>query len=103
MSTITRKTGMSGQRGQLRATADGRPRKASAPSTSPDAMTAERIRTRAYEIYQKRNGNGSSGDATSDWLEAERELNGAAAEPSAAAEIEIRADARGQALLASDE
>lgn len=36
----------------------------------------ERIRRRAEEIYEKRKAAGeeSSGDALSDWLEAEREI-----------------------------
>lgn len=37
----------------------------------------ERIRRRAQEIYEKRKaaGEGSSGDALSDWLEAEKEIS----------------------------
>jgi len=34
--------------------------------------TEEQIRARAYEIYLRRNGG--SGDALSDWTQAEREL-----------------------------
>ena len=37
----------------------------------------DRIRARAYEIFAARNANGGQGDATSDWLQAERELTGA--------------------------
>lgn len=37
-------------------------------------VTPERIRVRAYEIYQARNG--APGDADSDWCQAERELSG---------------------------
>lgn len=37
-----------------------------------DGVTPERIRERAFAIYQSRRGNG--GDAVSDWLQAEREL-----------------------------
>jgi hypothetical protein len=40
--------------------------------------TAEQIRARAYQIYQKRNGNGVSGDQLTDWLQAEHELTDAA-------------------------
>ncbi len=44
-------------------------------------ITPERIRVRAYEIFQARNGG--PGDADSDWAQAERELNGhASSEPS---------------------
>ncbi|NUQ52985.1 MAG: DUF2934 domain-containing protein [Phycisphaerales bacterium] len=39
-------------------------------------ITPDRIRLRAYEIYQARNGG--PGDAQSDWAQAERELNGRA-------------------------
>lgn len=40
-------------------------------------ITPDRIRVRAYEIYQARNG--APGDAVSDWAQAERELNGGSA------------------------
>lgn len=46
----------------------------SAPTRSP--ASPERIRARAYEIYLKRCNDGQGGDALSDWLQAERELNG---------------------------
>ncbi|MFG0285907.1 MAG: DUF2934 domain-containing protein [Phycisphaerales bacterium JB039] len=36
-------------------------------------ITPDRIRLRAYEIYQARNG--APGDEVSDWLQAEAELN----------------------------
>ncbi len=39
-------------------------------------VTPERIRARAYEIYQSRNGG--PGDEASDWIQAERELTGEA-------------------------
>lgn len=39
----------------------------------------ERIRFRAYELYEKRNGG--AGDAESDWYEAEAELRSSSAEP----------------------
>ena len=38
--------------------------------------TSDRIRERAYEIFRDRKGG--PGNATSDWLQAERELNAAA-------------------------
>lgn len=37
-------------------------------------VTSDRVRVRAYEIYQARIG--ALGDAESDWHQAERELNG---------------------------
>jgi hypothetical protein len=37
-----------------------------------DSVNAERVRERAYAIYQSRQGG--AGDAESDWLQAEREL-----------------------------
>jgi hypothetical protein len=49
-----------------------------------EGLTTERIRERAYAIYQSRQGG--AGDATSDWLQAERELAAeAAGRPSSAA------------------
>jgi hypothetical protein len=39
------------------------------------SVVRERIQTRAYEIYLARNGG--SGDALSDWLQAEREIGSA--------------------------
>jgi hypothetical protein len=39
-------------------------------------ISEERIRIRAFEIYQARNGG--PGDALSDWLQAKRELESAA-------------------------
>lgn len=49
-----------------------------------DGVNAERVRERAYAIYQSRQGG--AGDATSDWLQAERELAAeAAGRPSSAA------------------
>ncbi len=47
-------------------------------------ITPERIRVRAYEIYQARNGN--PGDPESDWCQAARELNGTCCSESAASE-----------------
>lgn len=43
------------------------------PRARTTQITPERIRARAYEIYEARNG--APGDPTSDWLQAERELN----------------------------
>lgn len=63
-------------------------------------VTSERIRARAFEIYQARNGNGGTGDAVSDWAQAERELNGSGLERSVASDIESKSQARGERLLA---
>jgi len=46
---------------------------------APQDIGEDRIRVRAYEFYQKRNGK--AGDAESDWYRAEAELKGDAAEP----------------------
>lgn len=45
---------------------------ASATSAPADEMMYDRIRQRAYEIYQARNG--AAGDEVDDWLVAEREV-----------------------------
>lgn len=45
----------------------------------PDRVSSrsiERVRARAYELYTQRMHHGGWGDALSDWLSAERELNG---------------------------
>lgn len=47
-------------------------------------ITPDRIRIRAYAIYQARNGG--PGDESSDWCEAERELNGQSSSPCAGRE-----------------
>lgn len=66
-------------------------------------ITPDRIRIRAYEIFLARNGG--PGDATADWCQAERELNGKAdAGPacgdsiadSAVLEVKSRSDVRRQ-------
>lgn len=40
----------------------------------PRRDTTDLIRERAYQIFETRNGNGGTGDAMSDWLQAEQEL-----------------------------
>lgn len=52
--------------------------KTQSPSVSSltEAVLEERIRGRAFEIYTARAANGAPGDAVSDWLQAEREING---------------------------
>lgn len=50
----------------------------SQPAT-PRGTGEDRIRVRAFELYEKRNG--APGDAESDWYRAETELKGDAAEP----------------------
>lgn len=65
------------------------PRTSSRSRTGCDQdVTPEAIRARAYEIYMSRRGSGVPGDPLSDWLQAE---------------CEIRALARGEALLAGEQ
>ena len=56
----------------------GRKRKPEDQIGSTDARgggpTAERIRQRAHEIYERRQALGLPGDAEGDWLQAEAEL-----------------------------
>ncbi|HSG66566.1 MAG TPA: DUF2934 domain-containing protein [Gammaproteobacteria bacterium] len=40
----------------------------------PEPPTEERVRLLAYHLYERRQADGASGDAASDWLEAERLL-----------------------------
>lgn len=46
------------------------------PSTTVSEVkpSADQIRRRAYEIYQERLARGIRGDATTDWLQAERDI-----------------------------
>ena len=46
---------------------------------SGGGSTAERIRERAHEIYERRTALGQPGDADGDWLQAEAELGSQAA------------------------
>ena len=48
------------------------------PST-PQVIGEDRVRVRAYELYQKRNG--APGDPESDWYRAEAELRDEAEQP----------------------
>ncbi len=64
-------------------------------------IPADRVRSRAYEIYLGRQGAAGAGDATSDWLQAERELNGESPDPTVSRAAEGRSHARGETLLAS--
>ena len=47
---------------------------------SEGGPTAERVRRRAHEIYERRRAEGLPGDAEGDWLQAEAEL-GSRAQP----------------------
>lgn len=49
------------------------------------AVTPQEVRARAYQMYlERKNSPGNTpGDAVSDWLRAERELNGARDAPAA--------------------
>jgi Protein of unknown function (DUF2934) len=46
---------------------------------SGGGSTAERVRQRAHEIYERRTALGLPGDAEGDWLQAEAELGSQAA------------------------
>lgn len=46
---------------------------------SGGGSTAERVRQRAHEIYERRTALGLPGDAEGDWLQAEAELGSPAA------------------------
>jgi hypothetical protein len=101
MSTISRKGAVPGFGAESRApvlAAGGREGAGAAAKTSAK-VTFERIQARAYEIFRSRNSG--PGDAVSDWLTAERELNGSAPSATAGVEVEARQRARGEALLAS--
>jgi hypothetical protein len=39
-----------------------------------DQPSEERIRVLAYQLYERRQADGASGDAATDWIEAERLL-----------------------------
>lgn len=95
MSTMTRKSGTTGQQAESRAARDG------VTTAVSGEMTREQVQARAYQIYENRRNNGNPGDAKSDWLQAERELNGSAPDPTASSDIEIKAQARGERLLVS--
>lgn len=62
--------------GNTRAVPTGRAERGLASRDSSEPATADKIRARAYEIYLNRRGNGGAGDATTDWLQAELEING---------------------------
>ena len=47
-------------------------------ATCSSSCSAEQIRERAYYIYLERQRTNQYGDPTSDWYQAEQELNGAA-------------------------
>ncbi|MCC6659512.1 MAG: DUF2934 domain-containing protein [Phycisphaerales bacterium] len=99
MSTTTRKNGIIGQ-SESRTTrqAIAHERRAEAPDASGE-VTRQRIEARAYEIFEARRGNGGTGNEVTDWLQAERELNGSSPDPSVGADIEVKGRARGERLL----
>lgn len=65
--------------------------------------SVERIRHRAYEIYQDRSRKGEAGDEESDWVQAEYELNGSAGDPAASRDVDAARRERGEELMAEDE
>ncbi len=56
----------------------GSARPAAAQARAAKAIGEERVRVRAYELYEKRGGG--PGDAESDWYRAEAELRNETAE-----------------------
>lgn len=60
-------------RGATERTRSGRAAKQQA-RRKPDRPTEERIRVLAYQLYERRQADGASGDAATDWIEAERLL-----------------------------
>lgn len=63
----------------------------------------ELIRERAYQIYQGRRANAKTGDALSDWIQAEQELNNTCLDGSLTDRIEMKAQVRGEALMAGED
>jgi Protein of unknown function (DUF2934) len=61
--------------------------------STPFAPRVARVRRRAFELFEQRAKNGGKGDALSDWLAAEREVNGQARL------AEAKSRARGETLL----
>ncbi len=45
----------------------------------PVTVGEDQVRTRAYELYLQRNGNGNGGSPEEDWYRAEAELRGKSA------------------------
>lgn len=64
-------------------------------------VSPESIRARAYQIFQSRIRNQRAGDATSDWLQAERELAGRPASTTATGGEGDKTETRGGALVSS--
>lgn len=85
-----------------------RPARPPVAGTSPTTRhtvtpTPDAIRSRAWEIYQARVQSGLWGDDRSDWLQAERELNGSTAQPTLTGQNLPPANpARGEVLLHGD-
>ncbi len=72
----------------------------SAPLAEPvGKVPAEKIKARAFEIYQARARLGKPGDPTSDWLAAERELQSPNRADRPTDEVEAKARVRGERLL----
>jgi Protein of unknown function (DUF2934) len=59
----------------------------------------DRVRSRAYEIYQTRSCYGVPGDALSDWLQAEREVIDPESGRFAPCDVEVKYQMRGESLL----
>lgn len=90
MSTTSRKHGVFGRETRHGGAAGHRQHEPATQRTDAP-VPPERIQARAYEIYEARTREGSPGDAMSDWLQAERELNGGAPGPAETHELEVEA------------
>jgi hypothetical protein len=71
--------------------------RSAAGPTPPPCTPADQVRRRAFELFEQRRKNGGNGDAISDWLAAEREVN------ANAKLAEAKAQARGETLLRNDD
>ncbi len=74
------------------------PTKKPSPLTTP-SITSERIAERAYELFIERGGH--AGYHVEDWLQAERELNGAHGEAPAAEATDVPKPVRKRASASS--
>lgn len=73
----------------------------------PGAPSAEalhdRIRARAYELYEVRTANGGAVDPESDWLQAELEIRVATPGPNGAGDMEVKTQFRAEQPLGDDD
>ena len=64
-------------------------------------LAADRVRERAFEIFQERCAAGRPGDAVADWVQAERELSASLPDRPRLDDVEVKVRTRGEMLLAS--